>query len=139
MVKSFRAIPQLRSAHGMRSFQLNAGTQQLAPALMQALAGLLFVIPGLLTDVFALLLLLPSVQHWVQQSAMRKLANRQEAMQKVMMEQMRQHGFPDSAFTQDGFTQQGGFSGKTVDGEARTVEPKPINSPQIGRQPVNDD
>ncbi|HEY4712685.1 MAG TPA: FxsA family protein [Aquirhabdus sp.] len=139
MVKSFRAIPQLRSAQGIRSFQLNSATQQLAPALIQALAGLLFVIPGLLTDAFALFLLLPPVQHVVQKSAMRKLAKSQEAMQKSMMEQMRQHGFPDGAFTQDGFAQQGGFSGTTVEGEARTVEPMQTNSPQIGRQPANDD
>jgi hypothetical protein len=62
----------------------------------------------------------------------------QEAMQEAMMEQMRQHGFPQG-FSHDSFSQQGGFTGTTVEGEARTVEPMDINSPKIGRQPANDD
>ncbi len=138
MVNSFRALPQLHGAQGLRGFQLNANSSDFAPALIRALAGLLFVIPGLLTDAVALLLLLPPVQHIVQKSAMRTLAKRQHAVQEAMMEQMRQHGFPDG-FSQDGFSQHSGFSGTTVEGEARTVEPMPTNSPQIGRQPANDD
>lgn len=135
MVKSFRLLPQLHGAQGMQGFQLNLLTPQLAPALTQALAGLLFVIPGLLTDAFAIFLLLPPVQHMVRKSAAQKLAKRQEAM----MEQMRQHAFTQGGF-QDGFSHNGGFTrGTTVEGEARTVEPMPTNSPQIGRQPANDD
>lgn len=138
MVKSFRLLPQL-GAQRMQAFQLNLGIPQIAPALTQALAGLLLVIPGLLTDAIALFLLLPPVQHLVQKSAMRILAKRQHAVKEAMMEQMRQHGFPHDAFSQDGFSKQGGFSGTTVEGAARIVEPMPIHRPQIGRKPANDD
>lgn len=140
MVNSFRGLPQLHGAQSMRGFQLNANSPEFAPALIRSLAGLLLLIPGLLTDVVGLFLLLPPIQHIVQKSAMRTLAKRQSAMQEAMMEQMRQHGFPQDAFTQDGFASNGGFTrGTTVEGEARTVEPMPTNSPKIGRQPANDD
>ena len=143
MVNSFRTLPQMQGAQGIRGFQLNASSPEFAPALIRALAGLLFVIPGLLTDAVAILLLLPPIQQIVQKSAMRLLAKRQEAvkeaMQEAMMAQMRQQGFDSSMFTQGSFTTNDGFSGTTVDGEARTVEPMQTNSPQIGRKPANDD
>jgi len=142
MVNSFRMLPQLHGAQGMRGFQMNASSPEFAPALIRALAGLLFVIPGLLTDAVALMLLLPPVQHIVQKSAMRTLVKRQHAVQEAMMEQMRQHGFPHGGFSQDGFdgfSPHDGFTGTTVEGEARTVEPMQTNSQQIGRQPANDD
>lgn len=140
MVNSFRNLPQLHGAQGIRGFQMNVNSPEVAPALVRSVAGLLLLIPGLLTDAVGLFLLLPPIQHIVQKSAMRTLVKRQAAMQEAMMEQMRQHGFPQDAFTQDGFSPNGGFTrGTTVEGEARTVEPMPTNSPQIGRQPANDD
>lgn len=139
MVNSFRAVPQLHGAQGMRGFQLNANSSEFAPALIRALAGLLLVIPGLLTDAVALFLLLPPIQHLVQKSAIRTFAKRQQAVQEAMMEQMRQHGFSSDPFSQGGFSPNGGFTGTTVEGEARVVEPTPTNNPKIGRQPANDD
>ena len=139
MVNSFRSFPQLQGAQGIRGFQMNANSSDFAPALIRALAGLLLVIPGLLTDAVALFLLLPPVQHLVQKTAMRTLAKRQVAMQEAMMEQMRQHGFGQDAFMQGGFSQYDGFTGTTVEGEARPIEPTPTNHPQIGRTSANDD
>ena len=139
MVKSFRVLPQIQGAQGILGLQVAANTAEFAPALIRALAGLLLVIPGLLTDAIALLLLLPPVQHLVQRSAMQAMAKRQNAVQEAMMEQMRQHGFPQGGFSQDGFSSNGGFNGTTIEGKARTVEPTPTNNPRVGRQPANDD
>jgi len=87
--------------------QLRGG--QIAPdgdaagALTYALAGLLLAIPGLLTDVLALLLLLPPVQYLVRRGLGQYVAQRQEAM----MAQMQRQGF--FTFDSDGFGPQGGF------------------------------
>lgn len=138
MVSSFRMLPKLQGAQGMQAFQFDSGTPELGKALTRALAGLLFVIPGLLTDAFAILLLLPPVQYAVQRLVLRFFAKRQAAM----MAQMRKHGFSPDGFSAGGFTSDGfssyGFRGTTVEGEARVVEPKPEKHIQL-RQPANDD
>jgi UPF0716 protein FxsA len=131
-------LPKLQGAQGIQAFQLNAGAPEFGKALTRTLAGLLFVIPGLLTDVFALLLLLPPVQYGVQKWAIRFIAKRQEAM----MAQMRQSGFSADSFSTDGFSSGGfssdGFRGTTVEGEARVVEPMPEKLIDL-RKPANDD
>jgi UPF0716 protein FxsA len=131
LIKSgLSVLPKLQGAQGILAFQLNSATPEVGKALTRVLAGLLFVIPGLLTDAFALILLLPPVQYGVQKWAVHFYAKRQEAM----MAQMKRSGFASGMFSPDGFTSSdfpsnsfgsNHFSGTTVEGEARVVEPKP--------------
>lgn len=136
-------LPKLQGAQGIQAFQLNSGSPELGKALTRALAGLLFVIPGLLTDAIAILLLLPPVQYGVQKWVIRFAEKRQEAM----MAQMRRSGFSADSFTSGGFSPNGfssdtfnsdGFRGRTVEGEARVVEPQPEKKIELS-QPVNDE
>ncbi len=138
-------MPQLRGQQGAVNFQLNPSTD-LAVALSRALAGLLFVIPGLLSDVFALVLLLPPIQRLVQKTVTQVLARRQQAM----MAQMQSQGFGGNAFGGNPFSESafgdspfssGGFGqrGTVVDGEARTVEPTTEKPKQIGPSSANDE
>jgi UPF0716 protein FxsA len=89
-------LPKLQGVQGIQAFQLNSGTPEVGRALTRTLAGLLLVIPGLLTDAFALILLLPPVRYGVQKWAMRFFAKRQEAM----MAQMRQSGLQQMVLPQ---------------------------------------
>jgi UPF0716 protein FxsA len=138
MRSGLSVLPKLQGVQGIQAFQLNSGTPEVGRALTRTLAGLLLVIPGLLTDAFALILLLPPVQYGVQKWAMRFFAKRQEAM----MAQMRQSGFTTDGFTSSGFAPNDfaadGFSGTTVEGEARVVEPKSDKHIEM-RKPANDD
>jgi len=136
-------LPKLQGAQGIQAFQLNSGSPELGKALTRALAGLLFVIPGLLTDAIAILLLLPPVQYGVQKWVIRFAEKRQEAM----MAQMRRSGFSPDGFTSGGFSpndfssdafHSDGFRGRTVEGEARVVEPQPEKKIEL-RQPANDE
>lgn len=139
LIGGLKKLPHLNvMLNGMQAFPSDFRSHQITSVLTRAFAGLLFLIPGLLTDVLAILLLLPPVQYGVHKLVLNFFLKRQAAMQEVMMNQMRQHGFARGAFTQDGFSPNGGFSGTTVEGEARTVESMPTNNPQIGRQPAND-
>ena len=143
MRSGLSVLPKLQGVQGIQAFQLNSGTPEVGRALTRALAGLLLVIPGLLTDAFALILLLPPVQYGVQKWAMGFFAKRQEAM----MAQMKQSGFSSESFSREGFTSGGfrtndfttdGFTGTIVEGEARVVEAKPEKQIEM-RQPANDD
>ncbi len=158
MVKSFRAMPQIQVMQGMKAFRFNAGAPELGLTVTRSLAGLLLVIPGLLTDAFALLLFLPPVQYSIQKLALRFVEKRQ----RMMSAHMQQFGFSQEGFSADGFAKDGfstdgfnadffksdtyksdtfksdGFSGTTVEGEARVVEPQPENHKQLQR-PTNDE
>ncbi|WP_410211847.1 FxsA family protein [Aquirhabdus sp.] len=135
-------MPQLRGQQGGANFQLDPSTD-IAVALSRALAGLLFAIPGLLSDVFAVILLLPPIQRWVQKTVVQVLARRQQAM----MAQMQSQGFGGSVFGESPFGDSpfssGGFGqpsrGTVVEGEARTVEPAIEKPKQIGPASANDE
>jgi UPF0716 protein FxsA len=149
MIKSFRALPQIQAMQGMKAFQFNAGAPELGITVTRTLAGLLLVMPGLLTDAFALLLFLPPVQYSIQKLMLRYVEKRQH----MMSAHMQQYGFSQDGFSQDSFSaddffrsdsfksdtfRADHFSGTTVEGEARVVEPKPDNQKQL-QQPINDD
>ncbi|MED5761518.1 FxsA family protein, partial [Enterobacter roggenkampii] len=53
--------------------------------LAYAFAGFLLMLPGLVSDVLALLILIPGVQTAFRNIAMRTLADRQQAMMNKMM------------------------------------------------------
>ncbi|MDH2633374.1 FxsA family protein [Acinetobacter nosocomialis] len=102
--------------------------------LAYAFAGFLLMVPGLVSDVLALLILIPGVQTAFRNIAMRTLAKRQQAMmEKMMMGGMGGAGAGQNPFAdlmrqmQDMQNSQGGsqYRGDSsiIDGEAREVTP----------------
>ncbi|NHC03221.1 FxsA family protein [Acinetobacter sp. 187] len=107
--------------------------------LPKIIAGILLIIPGLITDVLALLILIPPVQQALKAVAMKTLMKRQQAMMEKMMGGMMggmgnmggadaqgQNPFAD-LMRQMQEAQQGGQRGgrdsNVIDGEAREVTP----------------
>ncbi|GEA67233.1 FxsA cytoplasmic membrane protein [Acinetobacter pittii] len=100
--------------------------------LAYAFAGFLLMLPGLVSDVLAVLILIPGVQTAFRNIAMRTLAKRQQAMMDKMMggNMGGQNPFADlMRQMQDMQNQQGGGSqgqyrdSSIIDGEAREVTP----------------
>lgn len=98
--------------------------------LAYAFAGFLLMVPGLVSDVLALLILIPGVQTAFRNIAMRTLAKRQQAMMEKMMGGAGggQNPFADlMRQMQDMQNPQGGspYRGDSsiIDGEAREVTP----------------
>ncbi|OCY16759.1 FxsA family protein [Acinetobacter pittii] len=99
--------------------------------LAYAFAGFLLMLPGLVSDVLAVLILIPGVQTAFRNIAMRTLAKRQQAMMGGMGGNMGgQNPFADlMRQMQDMQNQQGGGSqgqyrdSSIIDGEAREVTP----------------
>lgn len=102
--------------------------------LAYAFAGFLLMLPGLVSDVLAVLILIPGVQTAFRNIAMRTLAKRQQAMMNKMMGGMGDNASGQNPFAdlmrqmQDMQNQQGGGQGQyydsnIIDGEARDVTP----------------
>lgn len=104
-----------------------------------AFAGILLMIPGLITDVLALLVILPPVQKMIQNAGMKFMAKKQQAMMNNMMGGMMgnmgdmggaqgQNPFADlMRQMQDMQNQQSGGQSRNstiIDGEAHEVEPE---------------
>lgn len=114
------------------------GSPELSNNLPKIIAGILLVIPGLITDILALLLLLPPVQKAMKAAGMKYMAKKQEAMMNNMMGGMMgnmgdmggnaqgQNPFADlMRQMQDMQNQQGGRrDSNVIDGEAHEVEPE---------------
>lgn len=116
---------------------------QVAKKLPMALAGFLLMLPGLITDVLAVLVLIPAVQRYLQKSLMSAMQKRQQSMMEKMMggfggmnggmaggsmgaggadifeEMMRQM----QGMQQGDVTRSSGHQSNVIDGEARHVEP----------------
>ncbi|TCB52364.1 FxsA family protein [Acinetobacter sp. ANC 4779] len=121
--------------------QMRMGQMSSDPALTgnlpKILAGLLLLIPGLITDVLAVLILIPAVQNVFKNALMKTMAKRQQIMMNKMMGGMMgdvngggaqgQNPFADiMRQMQDMQQQQGGAPGRdsnVIDGEAREVTP----------------
>ncbi|OTG66398.1 FxsA family protein [Acinetobacter silvestris] len=128
-------MPQMQQ---MQMGQMSADPQ-LSNNLPKILAGILFIIPGLLTDVIAVLILIPPVQRLFKKIMMQTMLKRQQAMMEKMMGGMMggdmsgmggaqgQNPFADlMRQMQDMQNQQGGgqYRDSTIiDGEAHEVEP----------------
>lgn len=103
------------------------------------LSGLLFLIPGILSDILALLLLIPTVQKVLSTKAKAYAMNNQAKMMDLMAKQMGGAGGfgamggnspfgnnpfgAGSPFGNNGFNNNSPFGGKTVDGTAKDIEP----------------
>lgn len=121
-------MPQLQQ---MQMTGQLGGDPAVTKELALAMAGFLLMVPGLITDVLALLVLIPSVQTAFRNALMKTMAKRQQAMMDKMMGGMDgaagQNPFADlMRQMQDMQNQQGGgqYRDSTIiDGEAREVKP----------------
>lgn len=132
-------MPQMQQ---MQTGQMS-GDPALTSNLPKIIAGFLLLIPGLLTDVLAVLLLIPAVQKAMTGALMKVMMKRQQTMMEKMMGGMMggmmgdMNGMGGSAQGQNPFAdimrqmqemqQQQGGSGyrdsSIIDGEAREVTP----------------
>lgn len=115
----------------------------LAGNLPKLIAGFLLLIPGLITDLFAVLLLIPAVQNALKAAMMKVMMKKQQAMMNNMMGGMMgdlngmggagaqgQNPFADMMRQmQDMQNQQNGGAGRyndssVIDGEAHEVQPQ---------------
>ncbi len=127
-------MPQMQQ---MQMGQMSADSS-LTNNLPKIMAGFLLLVPGLITDVLAVLILIPAVQRVFCDALMKIMAKRQQAMLEKMMGGMMggnmqnmggsgQNPFADMMRQmQDMQNQQGGKGGRDstiIDGEAREVTP----------------
>ena len=124
-------MPQLQQ---MQMTGQLGGDPAITKKLALAMAGVLLLIPGLISDVLAVLMLIPPVQTVFRNLLMKMLAKRQQAMMNKMMGGMGMGGAADgqSPFAdlmrqmQEMQNQQGGGQHRDstiIDGEAREVKP----------------
>ncbi|WP_411691815.1 FxsA family protein [Acinetobacter gandensis] len=114
--------------------QMQAGQMGADPALTGNLpkifAGFLLLLPGLISDIMALLILIPPVQNAMKAFMMKTMMKRQQAMMEKMMGGMMgdmggaqgQNPFADMMRQmQDMQNKQSGRDSSVIDGEAREV------------------
>lgn len=134
-------MPQMQQMQMTGGLDANGGMGQHLP---RAIAGFLLLVPGLLTDAVAVLMLLPPVQRAFKDVAMKAMQKRQQAMMNQMMGGMMggmggqaggnaQNPFADMMRQmQDMQRQQSGQQDSSIiDGEAREITPesKRIDAP----------
>src|SRR5690606_10629820 len=141
MIRKYSAgvMPQMQQ---MQMGQMSADPA-LSSNLPKILAGFFLLIPGLITDVLALLMLIPPVQQAFKVAMMKVMMKRQQAMmEKMMGGMMGDMGSPQgqNPFSelmrqmQDMQNQQGRSDSTIIDGEAREVTPdaKKIGMKDVG-------
>lgn len=124
-------MPQLQQ---MQMTGQMGGDAAVSGKITTAMAGFLLMVPGLITDVLALLILIPPVQKIFRRLFMRVIAKRQQAMMDQMMGGMMggmngggsadQNPFADlmrQMQNQNGMRDQ---DSNVIDGEAHEVEPR---------------
>ena len=145
MIRKYSAgvMPQMQQ---MQMGQMG-GDPALTNNLPKIIAGFLLMIPGLITDVLALLILIPGVQNLFKNMAMNMMMKRQQDMMNKMMGGMMgdmsgmggaqgQNPFEDMMRQmQDMQNQQNGRGDSTIiDGEAREITPE---AKQIEMKDIN--
>ncbi|MEN8280843.1 FxsA family protein [Acinetobacter gerneri] len=135
MIRSSTAtiMPQMQQMQMTGQMGMDADVSK---KLTVAISGFLLMIPGLITDALAIIILIPGVQKLARNFAMNMIAKRQQAMMNKMMGgsmgdmggQAGQNPFADlMRQMQDMQNQQGGGQyrdSSIIDGEAREVEPE---------------
>lgn len=128
-------MPQMQQMQ--KTMQVDA-SPQMSHAFSGAIAGLLLLVPGLMSDFFAALMFIPAVRNKVQRGLTEAMAKRQQAMMQQMMQGMgaanlnepNEQGFnPDmmaELMRNMGMGQQnmGQNRSNVIDGEARQVNPE---------------
>lgn len=132
MMSSIRTImPALQQMQmtGQANFEGVIGKR-----LLMAISGLFLAIPGLMSDVFAVLILLPFTHKIVKNAVMTAMAKRQQKMMQDMMNNMGMGGKNPFADMMQQMQGQRGFGqdDSIIDGEAREVKSdlKRINPPK---------
>jgi UPF0716 protein FxsA len=131
-------MPQMQQ---MQMGQMS-GDPALTGNLPKIIAGFLLMMPGLITDAFAVLMLIPAVQNAMKAALMKVMMQRQQAMMEKMMGDMGgmggaqgQNPFADMMRQmQDMQNQQSGRDSTIIDGEAREVTP---DAKQIQMKDIN--
>ena len=138
-------MPQMQQ---MQQGQMSADPN-LTNNLPKIIAGLFLMIPGLMTDLIALLILIPTVQSEFKAIMMKTMMKRQQAMMEKMMGGMMgdMNGMGGNAQGQNPFADlmrqmqeaqnqqgRGGRDSTIIDGEAREVTP---DAKQIQMKDVN--
>lgn len=130
-------MPQLQQMQMTGQMSLDSGVSR---KIAMAISGVLLIIPGLISDVVALLILLPPVQKMVVSALMGIMAKRQQAMMEKMMGGATQGGAgnPFEDLMRQMQQGQGGMSDRKggsqiIDGEAKEVTPdnKRINMKDV--------
>ena len=129
-------MPQMQQMQQMQMGQMSADPA-LSNNLPKIFAGFLLLIPGLITDVLAVLIMIPGVQNAFKAAMMKAMMKRQQAMMNQMMGGMMgdmngmgggaqgQNPFADlMRQMQDMQNQQAGRDSTIIDGEAREVTPE---------------
>ena len=140
MVRKYSAglMPQMQQ---MQMGQMS-GDPALTGNLPKIIAGFLLLIPGLITDLIAILILIPPVQRAFKATMMNMMMKRQQAMMEKMMGGMGgmggaqgQNPFADMMRQmQEMQNQQSGRDSTIFDGEAREVTP---DAKQIQMKDIN--
>ena len=113
-------MPQMQQVQQGQSPNMDG---QLLAAFRQALAGFLFIVPGVLTDGFAVLLLLPPIQKLFQRQMHMAFAARSS---RFMM--MGGFGQGQSPFGRSPFD-----SSNVFDGEAKDITPQDVTDIELKR------
>jgi UPF0716 protein FxsA len=111
-------MPQMQQVQQGQSPDMDG---QLLAAFCQALAGFLFILPGVLTDGLAVLLLLPPIQKLFQRQMHMAFAARSSSF---MM--MGGFGQGRSPFGQSPFARSPFDSSNVIDGEAKDITPQDV-------------
>ena len=107
----------------------------IAKSIATGIAGFLFFLPGLLSDVLALLLLLPFVQKKLVDKAKNYAMNNQEKMMAMMARQMGGTGTPFGGQNPFGGSSPFGSTGsrysqgQTIDGTAKITSSMKVDKP----------
>ena len=138
-------MAQQMKAGGMMNPAMRPPENTLIKTIAMAVGGLLLLIPGLLSDILALLVVLPPVQKKLKNMANNYVMNNQQKMMEMMAKQMGgQMGGQNPFGGMGGQNPFGGFGSKnntggkfgtTIDGQAKTVN---SNTKRITRS-ANDD
>lgn len=136
MIRKYSAgvMPQMQQ---MQMGQM--GDPALSNNLPKIIAGFLLMIPGLISDVLALLILIPGVQTLFKTMAMNIMMKRQQDMMNKMMGGMGggaagQNPFADMMRQMQDMQQGGRGDSSVIDGEAREVKP---DAKQIELKDIN--
>ena len=129
LVRKYAAgvMPQMQQMQ--MGMAMGAADPALGANLPKIVAGFFLLIPGLMSDVLALLILIPAVQNAFKAAAMKVMLKRQQSMMEHMMGGMGENmggaqgrnPFADLMRQMQDMQAQGGRDSTIIDGEAREV------------------
>lgn len=110
-MSTLRPMAQQMQSGGMLNPAIKPNEDGMMKTVAMAVAGILLFIPGLLSDLLALLVLLPPVQKKLKAIANNYVLNNQEKMMQMMMKQMGGQ-MPNGMGGMNGMNGMGGMGGQ---------------------------